>query len=109
MLTFADAQKLHAALHDAFRRVAVAVADAVGERSVVHTDAYGGVVLLANVEEWHKALVDFLQFLRILLIGIFVLDELPCRVYVVARIYANLFGDARRHVGHVGVEVDVGA
>ena len=108
LFLLADAQKLHAALDDAFRRVAVARHDAVGERTVVHADAHRCVVFAANIEEGHEAVFQFLEFVGILRVGILNLLEHARRVYVVARVYAHLLCVQRSHVSHVGVEVNVG-
>ena len=108
LLLLADAQKLHAALDDAFRRVAVARHDAVGERTVVHADAHRGVVFAADVEEGHEAVLQLLQLVGILGIGVLNLLEHTRRVDVVAWVHAHLLGVQRSHVSHVGVEVYVG-
>ena len=104
----ADAQKLHAALHDSLRRVAIAAHDAVGERPVVHADAYGGAMLAADVEKRHQLSFYLLQFTGIFLIGIFQLFELPCRVNIVAGIDSHLLGIEGGHVGHMRIEMHVG-
>ena len=108
MLFLADAQKLHAALHNTFRRVAIAVADTVRERTVVHANANGSVMLLADIQEGHKAVLYLLQFFGIFLIGVFFLDELTCRVDIVARIDTHLLGIERCHVSHTRIEMHVG-
>ena len=87
-----DTQKLHAALHDTFRCVAVAVTDTVGERAMVHTDTDCRVVLLTDVEKRHESVLDLLQFLGILLIGIFMFDKLTRGVYIVAGVDTHLLG-----------------
>ena len=108
LLLLADAQKLHAALDDAFRRVAVARHDAVGERTVVHADAHRRVVFAADIEEGHEAVLQLLELVGILRVGILNLLEHARRVYVVARVDAHLLCVQRSHVSHVGVEVNVG-
>ena len=108
LLLLADAQKLHAALDDSLGSVAIARHDAVGQRSVVDTDAHGCVMLLADIEEGDEAVLKFLQFVGILGICIFYLLEHTCRVDIVARIDAHLLGIERSYVGNVGVEVYVG-
>ena len=60
VLVHADAQELHTRLHHAFGRVAVAGHDAVRQRAVVHADADGRVVLLADAEEGDKAVAYLL-------------------------------------------------
>ena len=108
LLLLADAQKLHAALYDSLGSVAIARHDAVGQRSVVDTDAHGCVMFLADIEEGNKAVLKFLQFVGILGVGIFYLLEHTCRVDIVAGIDAHLLGIERSHVGYVGVEVYIG-
>ena len=108
MLSLADAQKLHAALHDALGRVAVARHDAVRERPVVHADANGRLVLAAEVEERHQPSLDFLQFLGIFLVRVVDFVEFPRRIDVISGVDAHLVGIACGHVGHVRVEMHVG-
>ena len=108
ILLLADAQELQAALYDALWRIAIAVADAVGEGTVVHADADGCMVLLADVEERHEALLNLLEFVGVLLISIFLLDELAGRIHVVARIYAHFLTIESSHVGNVRIEVNIG-
>ena len=103
-----DAKELHATLDDSFGRVAVTTHDAVGKRTVVHSDANSRALLAADTQEGHKASLDFLDFLGIFLVGIFQLLESSPRIDVVARIDAHLFGIPSSHVGHVGIEVHVG-
>ena len=108
LLFHTHTEKFHAALHDALRRVAVAAHDAVGERAVVHADAQRGVVLAADVEEADKPLFQPCQFGGVFLVGVFQLLELAGGVDVVARVDAHLLHNGGGHVGHVGVEVDIG-
>ena len=108
ILLLADAQEFEAALYDALWRIAIAVADAVGERTVVHADADGCMMLLADVEERHEAVFNLLEFVSILFISIFLLDELAGRIHVVARIYAHLLAVEGSHVGNVRIEVNIG-
>ena len=108
LLTLADAQELHTALYDALRSVSVARHDAVGERTVVHSDAYGGVVVVANAQERHKTLVYLAKFGGIFFVGIFKVLERAGRVYVVAGVYPHFLSVQGGHVGHVGIEVYVG-
>ena len=108
ILLLADAQELQAAFYDALWRIAIAVADAVGERTVVHADADGCMMLLADVEERHEAVFYLLEFVGVLLIGIFLLDELAGRIHIVARVYAHLLAVECSHVGNVRIEVNIG-
>ena len=75
---------------------------------MVHADAQRGVVLAADVEEADKAFFQPCQFGGVFLVGIFQLLELAGGVDVVARVDAHLLHDGGGHVGHVGVEVDIG-
>ena len=104
----ADAQEFEAALYDALWRIAIAVADAVGEGTVVHADADGCMVLFADVEERHEAFLNLLEFVSILFISIFLLDELAGRIHVVAWIYAYFLTIESSHVGNVRIEVNIG-
>ena len=103
----ADAEKLQRALHHAERRVAVAVHDAVAERTVVRADAQGAPELLAPQEERRHRLADALQLGVVVAVGI-----LPHREFLFVRVVAGI--DA--HLLHVldrlhrggGQEMDVG-
>ena len=108
LLTLADAQKLHAALNNAFGRVAITRHYAVRERPVVHAYAHGRVVFAADVEEGHEALLQLFQLLGILGIGIFDMLERACRVHIVARVHAHLLCIESSDVSHARVEMDVG-
>ena len=108
LLLLADAQKLHATLDDSLGSVAIARHDAVGQRSVVDTDAHGCVMLLADIEEGDEMVLKFLQFVGIFGIGIFYLLEHTCRIDIVAGIDTNLLGIQCSHICNVSVEVYVG-
>ena len=75
---------------------------------MVHTDADGRVVGLADVEERHETGFYLLQFLRVFLVGVLQLDEASGGINVVAGVDTHLLCVPRRHVGHVRIEVDVG-
>ena len=53
VLTFADAQKLHATFYDTCGSVAIARHDAIAERTMVYSYAYGSMVLFTDIEERH--------------------------------------------------------
>ena len=75
---------------------------------MVHPNAYGRVVFFAEVEKRHKARFDFLQLSCIFFVGIFLQNKLSCRVNIVAGINSYLLGEARCHIGHVGIEMHIG-
>jgi hypothetical protein len=75
---------------------------------MIHTDADGSMVLLADVEERYEAILNLLKFVGILLVGIFLLDELAGRIHVVARIDAHFLTIESSHVGNVRIEVNIG-
>ena len=108
MFTLANAQKLHATLHDSFGSVAVTRHDTVGERPVVHADAHRRVVLLADVQKRDKPRLNLLDFVGILLIGVFQLLERARRIHIVAWIDAHLLSIKSRHISHVRIEMHVG-
>ena len=91
ILFLADAKKLHATLYDAFRSIAIAVADAVGERTMVYADADSSMVLLADIEERNESFLNLLEFVGIFLVCIFLLDKLAGRIHVVAWVDTHLF------------------
>ena len=104
---FEDAQKFQAALHNTCRSVAISVAYAVGERTVVDAYAHGSMVLFADVDERHQAVFYLFQLMSIFLVGIFQFFELACRVDIVARVYSHLLAIFCCHVSHIGIEVDI--
>ena len=75
---------------------------------MINADAHGGVVLAADIEEGHEAVLKLLEFLGILLVRIFYLLEDTGRVDIVAGIDADLLSVQGGHVSDVGVEVNVG-
>ena len=108
MLTLTDTQELHAALHDARRRIAVTRHDTVRERAVIHADADSRSVLPADSQKAAETLIQSLQLLPVLLIRIFQMLELTGRIHIVARIDAHLLHDGGSHIRHIGIEVDIG-
>ena len=75
---------------------------------MIHTDADGSMMLLADVEERYEAILNLLEFVGILLVGIFLLDELAGRIHVVARIDAHFLTIESSHVGNIRIEVNIG-
>ena len=107
-LPLTDAQELHAALHDALGRVAVARHDAIRQGTVVHADAERCAVLAADGQQALEAFLQALQLGGILLVRVVQLLEGPRGVDVIARVDADFFDNGGGHVGHIGIEVDVG-
>ena len=108
LLGHADAQELHARLYHALGCVAIAAHDAIAERTVIHADADGCVVLLTDVEKGYQLGAYLFNLVRILLIGVGELLEGAGGVDIVAGVDAHLLGIERRHIGHAGIEVHVG-
>ncbi len=108
VFALADTQKLHAALYDARRGIAVTTHDTVRKRTVVHTDADGCAVLTADTQEAAEAVVQTLQLLLVLLVGIFQMLELTGRINVVAWVDAHLLDNRSSHICHIGIEVYIG-
>ena len=75
---------------------------------MINADAHGGVVLAADIEEGHEAVLKLLEFLGILLVRIFYLLEDTGWVDIVAGIDADLLSVQGCHVSDIGVEVNVG-
>lgn len=75
---------------------------------MIHPDADSRMMLLADVEEGHKALLYLLQLLRILLVGIFFLYKLTCRIHVVAGIHSYFLRIACSHISHMRIKVYIG-
>ena len=107
LFPFEDAQKLHTALNNSFWCITVARHDAVGKRAVIDTDTNGRMMLLADTDKRHQALIDFLQFSRIFLIGIFQMFERTSRINIVAWIDAYLFGILGSHICYIRIKVNI--
>ena len=101
-------QKLHGRLHHPVRRISVARHDTVRQRTVVHTDAYHGIVILAHLNQCRQLHPQPLQLRRILRIGIVHLLERSPAVDKVAGVNPHLAHILRRNEGHLGIEVNVG-
>ena len=108
MLLDKHPQKLHYRLNHAGGGVAVAAHDAVAQRTVVHAQAHGGVVLAADVDKRHECIVYALQLMVIFLVGIRQCLELAGRVNEVAGIDAHLVSDGGSGKCSLGVEMNVG-
>ncbi len=107
-LLHGDAQVLHAGLHHPLGGIAISTHDPVGEGAVVHTDAYGGTMLLADIQEGYHLGSNLIHLPCILLFsvlqfgkGLLLVDEVP-------RVDAHLLGHRCRHQGSTGIEVDIG-
>ena len=103
-----DAQELHARLDHAGGRITIARHDAVAQRTVVHTQANGRMMRLADVEERNEATAYLLDLLGILLVGIFELLERTTGIDVIARIDADLLDNPGSDIGHRRIEMDIG-
>ena len=103
-----NAKKLHTRLYHAFGRITITGHDAVGQRAVIHTDTDSRMILFADIQKRHKAVMNFLYFLRILLVGIFQLLKSTCSVYIIPRIDAYLFRISGCHIGYFRIKVYIG-
>ncbi len=102
-----DAQIFHARFHHSFGGIAIARHDTIGERSVVHADAYGCTMFFADLKKGNYFGTDFIQFCRILFLGILQLGKGLLLVDIITGIDAHLLGDGRRHLGCTRIEMDV--
>ena len=66
------------------------------------------MMLLTDIEEGHKLLLDLLEFGGILFVGIFKVLERAARVHIVARVDAHLLTVKGCDIGRMGREMDVG-
>ena len=108
VLSAEDAQELHTTLDDTLGCIAVARHDAVGERTVIHTDTHGGVMLLTDIDKRHELGLNLLQFLGIFLVGVFQMFEGTAWVDVVAGIDADLLAVLCSDVSGMCREMNVG-
>ena len=90
------------------RGIAITTHDAVGERPVVHPDAYGRVMLTTDVEQPDKPCAQPLQLGGILFIGIIDVLERAGAVDEVAGVDAHFLDNGGRHFGNMWIEVYVG-
>ena len=75
---------------------------------MVDADTDGCVVLAADAEEGNEALLYLPQLGLVLLVGVLQMAERAGGVDIVAGIDAHLLDIACCHVGHIGIEVDIG-
>ena len=108
ILFHTDAQELHARFYHALRGISVARHDAVGQRTVVHSDADGRVVFLTDVQKGDEAVAYLLDFFCILFIRILQLLEGTGSIYVVARVDTYLFSVQGRYLGYFRIEMYIG-
>ena len=98
--------KLKRTLHHPQWRVAVAVHDAVAERTVVGADTQCSVARFALLDERHELGLDASQLVGVLLVGVFA-DVEFFGVGVVAGIHANHLAPFHRFKSGVRLEVNV--
>ena len=103
----ADTQKFHTTLHDSCRSVTITAHDTVAQRTVIHTDADGGMVLFADIQERNKLAFYLLQFGGIFLVGVFQMLEHTTRIHIIARIDAHLLTIKSGHIGRMGCEMHI--
>ncbi len=104
---FANTQKLHTTLHDSCRSVTITAHDAVAQRSVVHADTDGGMVLFADIQERNELAFNLLQFGGIFLVSVFQMLEHTARIHVIAWIDAHLLTIQSGHVGCMSREMHI--
>ena len=107
MFALENAQKLHTALHNTLRGVAIARHDAVAERTVVDADANSSMVLLTDIDKRHQLVLYLLQFLGIFGIGVLQMLERAPGIDIVARIDAYLFAILRCHISGMRRKVHI--
>ena len=101
-----DAGKFQRALDHAQRRVAVAIHDAVAERTVVGADTQCAVARFAFLDERRKLRLDTRQLIGVLLVGVFA-DVEFFGVGIVAGIDAHHLAPLDRLHRGVRLEVNV--
>ena len=75
---------------------------------MVDAYAHSRVVLLADVKERHKLVLNLLYFLSILLVGILQVLELTPWIDIVAWVDAHFLCIEGCHISHLCVEMDIG-
>ena len=108
IFAFTNTKKLHTALYNAFRCIAITTHDAVGQRPMINSDTHRRMVFFAYLQKRYEAVFYFFDFVGIRLIGIFQYFECASGVYIVTGIDANLLCITRCHIGNVGVKVHIG-
>ena len=107
LLAHANAEKLHAALHDASRGVTIVAHDAIGERTMIHPDANGSAVFTADGEQFLEARFKALEFCSIFFVSIFHTLESARRINVVTRVDAHFFDNGSCQICYFRVEVHI--
>ena len=72
---------------------------------MVYTDAYGGTVLTAYIQEGDETVTYALYLLRIFIICLFQMLERACRIHIIARIDAYLLHISGGYICYGGVEM----
>ena len=75
---------------------------------MIHTDPDRSVILLTDIQERDKPVMDFLYFLRILLVCIFQFLKSTRSIYIVSRIDAHLFRILSSYIRHFRIEMHIG-
>ena len=107
LLAHTNTQKLHTAFHYALRSVAITAHDAVGQTSVVHTNAHGCAVFATNLQKRNQTVLYFLQFCLIFLVCILQMFELTSSIHIISRIDTYFLAIACSHFSHFGVEMHI--
>jgi len=84
-----DPGEFQRAFHHPEWRVAVAIHNSIGKRSVIRADPHGDAALLAKIDQRRKPFADSIQLGCVLLIAVFANQKL-FRVGVIARIDSHL-------------------
>ncbi len=103
-----DAEKFHTGFHHPRRRITIARHDAVGQRTVVHPDTDGRVVLLADIQKRDKPVVNLAYLLSVLLVCIFQFLKSTRSIYIVSRIDTHLFCILGSYIRHFRIEMHIG-
>ena len=108
MFRHTDTQEFHTGFHHPFGSVSVAGHDTVGQGTVIDSDADSRMILLTDIQKRHKAVMNLLYLLRILLVGIFQFLKSTRCIYIVARIDPYLFCILSCYIGHFRIKMHIG-
>ena len=101
------AQILHHRLHHTRRSVAISAHDAIGERTMVHTETHRCVVLTTQIEEGQEILPYAVDLPGILLVGKLQLAERAGGIDEIAGVDTHLVGSLGSLISRLGIEMHI--
>ncbi len=107
VLHYTDTKEFHTGFHHSFGSIAITGHDTIGQRAMIYSDPDSRVILFTDIQERDKPVMDFLYFLRILLVCIFQFLKSTSSIYIISRIDSHLFRILSSHVCHFRIEMHI--